>query len=218
MNKLIITLFLLVSSVAAGAQMRWGVEGGVNVSHAFDTEKTKAGFNIGAVGEYSFSSHWFMDASLKLSSQPCGIDVRGSSDDQKFWLKADYTPYYLTLLVRAGFKFYPADGVRLHIAVGPMIGVGLWGSGHYSSSALGETDADGNYVAGVDKKIKHFFSANQERCFSSSRFEYGANAKIGAEFAGHYRVNLEYSLIYIPGKTKSIDNMGVFSVNISYMF
>lgn len=42
--------------------MRWGVEGGVNVSHAFDTEKTKAGFNIGAVGEYSFSSHWFMDA------------------------------------------------------------------------------------------------------------------------------------------------------------
>ena len=71
--------------------MRWGVEGGVNVSHAFDTEKTKAGFNIGAVGEYSFSSHWFMDASLKLSSQPCGIDVRGSSDDQKFWLKADYT-------------------------------------------------------------------------------------------------------------------------------
>lgn len=77
--------------------MRWGVEGGVNVSHAFDTEKTKAGFNIGAVGEYSFSSHWFMDASLKLSSQPCGIDVRGSSDDQKFWLKADYTPYYLTL-------------------------------------------------------------------------------------------------------------------------
>ena len=61
MNKLIITLFLLVSSVAAGAQMRWGVEGGVNVSHAFDTEKTKAGFNIGAVGEYSFSSHWFMD-------------------------------------------------------------------------------------------------------------------------------------------------------------
>ena len=77
MNKLIITLFLLVSSVAAGAQMRWGVEGGVNVSHAFDTEKTKAGFNIGAVGEYSFSSHWFMDASLKLSSQPCGIDVRG---------------------------------------------------------------------------------------------------------------------------------------------
>ena len=72
---------LAFTVLSTTAQLRWGVEAGVNVSHAFERTETKVGFNLGATGEYAFAKHWFADAALKLSSQPCG---------DRSWLGGNY--------------------------------------------------------------------------------------------------------------------------------
>jgi len=53
---------------------------------------------------------------------------------------------------------------------------------------------------------------------SDSRFEYGANAKIGFEFLQNYLVSAEYSLLHIDGNLTAVDNMGIFSINLGYRF
>ena len=39
---------LAFTVLSTTAQLRWGVEAGVNVSHAFERTETKVGFNLGA--------------------------------------------------------------------------------------------------------------------------------------------------------------------------
>lgn len=216
MRKLIIALVCCMVSAMSYGQMRWGVEAGVNVSHALETNKTKAGFNVGARGEYSLSSLLYLDAALKLSSQPCGYDYTSYFYDQPengFRNIANFTPYYLTLPVRIGLNFKLSENIKTYIAAGPMIGVGLFGKGNTERnpniSSLGVGDR---------AKLDNIFKNSQDGCFSTSRFEYGANINLGLEFKSHYRLGFEYSILHIPGEFKSVDNMNIYSINLGYVF
>lgn len=208
----------------AAAQLRWGVEAGVNVSHALERTETKAGFNLGVTGEYAFAKHWFADAALKLSSQPCGdkswsggnpYDPSTAGPD--YYVERDYTPYYLTLPVRIGYTFEASSRVKLSVAAGPMIGVGLWGSGNAKAVSYVTAGQPGQPVVTHDGKVGNIFK-DVPYGYATSRFEYGANLRIAATIADHYRIGAEYSILHIPGLDKSVDNVNVYSINIGYVF
>lgn len=209
---------IAVSGMAATAQMRVSVEAGVNVSHGYDMSETKAGFNVGVTGEYSFTKNWFIEAALKLSSQPCAdkytFGFENSNAGATMNVDASYTPYYLTLPVRIGYGFRITDDMRLSVAAGSMIGVGLFGRGKVNTSTTG---APGT-TTHDEYKITNLFDSKKPYFFSSSRFEYGANIKVALEVKSHYTVGADYSILHIAGDKKAVDNIGIFSINIGYKF
>lgn len=219
MKKVIIAIVCCMVSVMSYGQLRWGIEAGANISHALETNKTKAGFNIGARADYSLSSLLYLDATLKLSSQPCGYDNTNYYVDKPesgSRVVANFTPYYLTLPVRIGLNFKLNKYLKTYVAAGPMIGVGLFGKGdtkHYANvSSSGEGTLTGS--AKLDNVFKNTFDG----CFSTSRFEYGANINLGLEFMSHYRLGFEYSIIHIPGDVNAVDNMNIYSISLGYVF
>lgn len=203
----------MLAAIPSFGQMRWGVEAGLNLSHGFDTSETKAGFNAGVTGEYAFSEHWFADAALKLSSQPSadkytihyGAEPGGQS--QASGVENSFTPYYLTLPVRIGCGFGLSDRVRLTVAAGPAIGVGLFGTGKVTLS-------HNSQVTSIDK-FNNVFSGGKG---SWSRFEYGFNVRAAVELCKNYKIGLEYSLMHLSGNVRPVDNVGIFSVNLGYKF
>lgn len=215
MKAKLILFMILLSAITGSAQLRWGAEAGVNISRGLDTNKTKAGFNLGGTAEYSFTSHWFMDASLKLSSQPCGdkndnLFANPSSSNATYGYSSDYTPYYLTLPVRAGYKLSLRPDATLSLSAGPAIGVGLFGKGKISTIDNGQT------LPGIN--TNSIFSNGNNACFSSSRFEYGASIRLGLELKKHYTLGAEYNIFHIAGDKSAIDNINIFSINIGYKF
>lgn len=213
-NKLIL-LLMLIPTITCYAQIQWGVETGVNISHGLDTSKTKAGFNVGGTAEYSFTSHWFMEAALKLSSQPCGnkdenVFANPSSSNATYGYSSDFTPYYLTLPVRAGYKLSLRPNATLSLSAGPAIGVGLFGKGKISTIDNGQTLSSIN--------TNSIFSNGSNACFSSSRFEYGASIRLGLELKKHYTLGAEYNIFHIAGDKSAIDNINIYSINIGYKF
>ena len=215
---------LAFTVLSTTAQLRWGVEAGVNVSHAFERTETKVGFNLGATGEYAFAKHWFADAALKLSSQPCGdrswlggnyYDTPNSAPE--YYVERDYTPYYLTLPVRVGYSFGASSNVKLSVAAGPIIGLGLWGKGHAKQVSYVTAEQPGKPVVTYDGKLGNI-SKDVPYGYATSRFEYGANLRIVATIADHYRIGAEYSILHIPGLDKSVDNVNIYSINIGYVF
>lgn len=219
-SRFAVMAIALLCATSSFGQMRWGVEAGVNFSHGYDTDKSKVGFNVGATGEYSINTNWFLDASLKLSSQPCGFSSLWGEyqDGTNDYVSPDhkdtgnFTPYYLTLPVRAGYKFNISNNTKLSFAVGPMIGVGLFGKGNIKSENLSTKST------AVDTKTNSIFSTTEAACFASSRLEYGANVKAALEFNSHYTVGVEYSIMHIPGTYKVVKNIGTASLNIGYKF
>lgn len=215
---------LALSTLSATAQLRWGIETGVNVSHALERSETKAGFNLGVTGEYAFVKHWFADAALKLSSQPCGDHswLGGNpydplNSDPQYYVERDYTPYYLTLPVRAGYSFDASPKVKLSIAAGPMIGVGLWGKGHAKAVSYVTVEQPGKPVVTYDDKLGNIFK-DVPYGYAVSRFECGANVRLAATLFDHYRIGAEYSIIHISGTDKTVDNVNVYSINFGYVF
>lgn len=191
--------------INAMAQIKLGVEAGVNVSHALETAKTKAGFNVGITADYTFANNWLLETALKLSSQPCGDDS-ATDGEWMYQNSSSYTPYYLTLPVRGGYKFSLNDNISLSVSAGPMIGLGLFGKGKTVAQK------------GIEFKSNNVFDSKSDCYISDSRFEYGANIRAALQLKNHYTLAFEYSILHLAGSRKAIDNMNLFSINLGYKF
>lgn len=131
----------------------------------------------------------------------------------KFSDKSSYTPYYLVLPIRVGYKLGINEKLTVNFAIGPSVGVGLWGKGHvktYDESSNSELTSSTN--------LSNIFDTSKSGYMSSSRFEYGASVKAGVEIKRHYTIGIEYNLKHVAGKYKVISNLDVFSLNIGYKF
>lgn len=222
MKRLLMAVSMVIGIAGiSNAQLRWGAEAGMNVVTGSDTDKTRMGFNVGATAEYSFSRHWFLNTSLKLSSQPCGFDSwwdyyypTGGAEPPKYNDKGSYTPYYLVLPIRAGYGLALNPNVRISFAIGPSIGVGLFGKGNVKS-----VDYSSESMPAVSHHtISNVFDKGNPWCLSSSRFEAGANARVELELRQHYAIGVEYDIKHICGGYKANGNVGMLSFNLGYRF
>ncbi len=213
-KKLIIALVALGMTLGVSAQARWGVEAGVNIGHGFETNGTKAGFNMGMTGEFTAPNNWYMDGAIKLSSQPCGNTFDWGTEIASFHEIRNYTPYYLTLSARIlGHSYRLSPTMNLTWSIGPVAGVGLFGRRHIKSVS---------YQGGQAETIRDLHSNNlfshSIDGFSTSRFEAGASVRLSTTLLSHYRAGVEYNLLHIIGADKAIDNLHLFSINLGYVF
>ena len=199
-----IALGLLISNIQVKAQsaspMSFNVEAGWTLSKPTDTDKAKSGFNIGITAEYLLSRSWFVDAGVKLQSKPWEINHSSIIEGQR-GISVKATPYYLNIPIHVGYRFTLTDNVALTGAVGPYIGIGLWGSGKESAATISE-------------KVDNVFDDWMKR------FEIGADICIGAEFMKRYLVSAGYSIQF-----NNFDNGGLlsnrnqtFSLSVGYKF
>lgn len=223
MKKFFIGALMATVAVGAGAQgMRYGIEGGLNVSSPMNADGTKCGFNIGVNAEYGFQSGWFLSGALKLSSKPFSIkesyyagdfwDGGLSGDGFEMRTKFNITPYYLNIPLHAGYKMALGDNLNLSLSAGPYFGIGLWGKG----TAI--VDIKGDAPAGVDVEPGKYKTDNVFKDSGMRRFEIGVGVKAGLEFKDHYRLSVGYD-IQLNSMVKSDDYYNqVVSVSVGYMF
>jgi hypothetical protein len=136
----------ILTAGSAQAQFKFGVRAGLNLTDmSFDTKeggylmrsdtKFKPGFQIGAVGDYSFSETFAIQPALMFATQGCGI----KDSDEKENL------YYLQLPVNAQYKLDLGE-TKLILQAGPYLGYGLGGKYEDLDIKMGSGD-DADYKA-----------------------------------------------------------------------
>ncbi len=208
---LISILFIMAFSVVrAESPIRWGVEAGVNFSKPTDMTDMKCGFNAGVTGELSLSRGWFVDAALKLSSQPLEFNGVYEIYGEPIVHKSHFsmTPYSLLLPVHIGYGFKVGSKARLFGAIGPYIGYGLWGGGErrYTVIENGKETTTGGDINNPFRLMK--------------RFQAGGDVRIGAELCGHYTISAGYLMQFnnMMRSGSSTSRNSVFSISVGYKF
>lgn len=223
MKKFFICILMAAVAVGASAQgIRYGVEGGLNVSSPMNADGTKCGFNVGVNAQVQLKGTWYIEGALKLSSKPFSIkenyysdgswDSRLSGDAFELTGKADMTPYYLNIPIHAGYKMALGDNLNLSLSAGPYFGIGLWGKGTEKITIKGNVPAGADIEPG-EYKVNNVFKDSDMR-----RFEIGVGVKAGLEFMDHYRLSVGYD-IQLNSMMKSDDYYNqVVSVTLGYTF
>ena len=220
MKKFTICILMGAMAAGAGAQgLRYGVEGGLNVSSPMNADGTKCGFNVGVNAQLPLKGAWYLEGALKLSSKPFTVKENyyyspdsWSSSIYEINGKADITPYYLNIPIHAGYKVALSDNLNLSLSAGPYFGIGLWGKGTAKIDAKGDAPADVDIESG-EYDVDNVFSDGGMR-----RFEIGVGVKAGLEFMDHYRLSVGYD-IQLNSMVKGDDYYNqVVSVSVGYMF
>ena len=222
MKKFIAVALVAFFAVGASAQMRYGLEGGLNLSSPMNADGTRCGFNVGGVAEYEFQSGWFVSGALKLSSKPFKVEETIYTEDDFYDGSGDVSgevdacvkmnPFYLNIPIHAGYRMALTDNVKLSVSAGPYIGIGLWGKGTGSVKISGNLPSDVE-IESETQKIDNVFKDGNIR-----RFEIGVGVKAGLEFMDHYRVSLGYD-IQCNSLAEDDDYYNqVVSVSVGYMF
>ncbi|MCM1518780.1 MAG: PorT family protein [Pseudoflavonifractor sp.] len=195
--------------------LRWGVEGGLNLSRPLNSDGARAGFNVGVKGELgliSATSGLYLDAALKLSSKPARFtetygDVMPDGSVVYATSKEHDTPYYLDIPIHVGYKFGVARSVKLFAAVGPYFAAGLFGSAKVEMAGIGGKDRE--------IKIDNLFKDNPYG-EGLKRFDVGLSVRMGAEFIKHVQFSVGYDLGFIELQN-SLYNQNI-SLSVGYMF
>lgn len=219
MKKISLLLIAILFAFEANAQVRWGLEGGVNVSFPSNTNSTKTGWNIGVIGEYGLNNSLFVESALKLTSKPFlstntwKLNPLPYTDwEEGIGLGWTGTPYYLNLPLRIGYKMN-LNNTSLSFAAGPYVGVGLFGSGEHSYQYLKKGEKEYRLTPGPS-------GINLFGTDVLNRYETGVSLRLGAEFLKHYRLSAEYNLqLNKMMKNQPIkEHHQTLSVNLGYMF
>lgn len=121
MKKGVILMLLAFISVGAFAQISWNAKVGLNLSNYLkdDDAKVKAGFNIGAGMEYSFTEIWSIQPSLLFTTK----GARTKMGDYK----VTSNPMYLEIPVMGAARFNVAPNTNIVISAGPYFACGVGG-------------------------------------------------------------------------------------------
>lgn len=188
---------------------RWGLEGGICLSHANETHDYRPAFHIGITGDVTFGEHWFVDGALRIGTLTCGDKYISNDPDYKWGVQYCYTPYYATLPIRLGYKKKFTPNIVASLSGGPLWGFGLFGRGTVREGEPGDMRA--YHTNGI-------FNADDSDCFSSSRYEYGLSIRFALEHKQHYIYYVEYILNHIEGKLAIVKDVSQLSFNFGYKF
>ena len=214
MKQKLMLLLALVCAGMASAQVRFGVEAGTNLTLGIDDHSVaKPGFTIGATAEGTISGNWIWETTLRLSTLNYKQEYRSQFyDHSAYTINTNrYTANYLILPVRAGYRFNLLPNFKLSVTGGLVGGVGLFGHGK-----RGYFDSAASYASHLE--VNKIFDSNSPDSFSTSRFTYGATARVGADIGRNLTVGLDYTLNHIPGKFTVTDNLATAALTLGYRF
>lgn len=216
-KKLVLLAAGAACAVSINAQsLRWGVEGGMNISRPLNSDGARVGFNVGVkaeVGLMSTTGGWYLDGALKLSSKPARFtdiygDVMPDGSVAYATFKEHNTTYYLDIPIHVGYKFGVAKSVKLFAAVGPYFAAGLFGPANVEMTGTGD-------VKDSNVKIDNIFK-DSDYNKGMKRFDAGLSVRVGAEFVKHIQLSLGYDLGFVELQN-TLYNQNI-SLSVGYMF
>lgn len=193
-----VTLFLVLVLGGASrleAKTTTGIEAGtVFTSTRGSGHPAAVGFTMGVFGEQSWHG-LFVEAAPRLTVQPVfqATTFKGNFFPSQYSDLNDvpmyeyrsmsrYTPIYLNIPVRVGFKVPMPWKARLTFSAGMIGGLGLLGNG-YARTYLHTGMGDGMLISNV----------RTGNVYPSSRWIVGGTARIGLNLPCRVRVGLEFN-------------------------
>lgn len=208
MKKLILFVVCMLSTVAVSAQSKWSVtpEAGLVVNKENGRTSAALGFKAGVGVGYQLKEAVGNKPAFGLKS---GLFVLQQKGDYNAWSWSNMTPdhkqinywdteatrYYLQLPVMAQWSFRFCDDVKLNLAVGPYVAVGLGGRTNVFYTAMGRSDmedpatkgyysggyyGDGwNHYSSQFNPFKGTVTSEGMSYDASPRFDWGGTASAG---------------------------------------
>lgn len=219
MKKLAFLLLITspIFTIQAKPKLSGGIESGWNISYPSEATQVCYGFNAGVFGQMELSRKWYVGASIKLSSKPFKEKHRTIIHTYLPPVNAireeHGTPYVIDLPIHAGYKIHINKDMKLTIALGPYLALGIFGKAKIVENYInekGETMYD----------IKRYSIYSGDNDYSIKRYQVGADAKIGFEINSHYIVSTEYQFQFNnPSKGfSSTSRAQIISLNFGYKF
>lgn len=211
MKKIILGLALIVMTLSANAQVRFGVKAGMNISTIRVSEGLesdyKPGFHAGVILDMPLSGNFYFNPQLVFSQMGCKQDGEVLADGD---IKA--TLNYLQLPLDFNYRYPLSDKATLDCIAGPYIALGL--------SSKTEVDMDGSTIS----TDKGFFGEDG----AYKRFDCGIRVGIGTHIGSHAGLSVCYNLglsnlikedsdmMDIPDDYK--EKNGAFQISLSWTF
>ncbi|GAA0874077.1 hypothetical protein GCM10009118_04850 [Wandonia haliotis] len=181
-KKYLTVLFLFFIASAVFSQSSLSIFGGINLSsrtpeRVYWEHKTTFGYNLGGLYEYSFTDYFALSGGLETNTRGSAFFVmvwHPTFPDNyiSFDLTAQRKVQYLDLPIYAKFYMHLSPKVNLFGAIGPFVGIALFGM--YDRIYFESDDLDSypktklEYVKGRD--------------LAKPRWEAGINYRIGIEY------------------------------------
>lgn len=188
---------------------KFGAIGGYNHC-APSANNRKPGFHVGAKGELSLTKQGdlYLEFEAIYSAQKWehwGFKYNGANVDGTT-INHAFTPAYLQVPIRLGYKMPVSNEVKLFVNAGPYANIGLHGKNKVTE-----------YTAGVIE------SSSEENAFGDKgleRFDVGLGVRVGVEFLNHIQLSggYDYGLV----KTDNIHHFGnknrTWTLSAAYIF
>ncbi|GHT68328.1 hypothetical protein FACS189452_07780 [Bacteroidia bacterium] len=196
MKKVFIAGALIVamaaSATAQDKSVSFGVRAGANLStqrvnyddmpsDANDDVGFGLGFHVGAVVDINFANYFYFTPGLLFTTK----GYKSEGDDYKSTLNL----YYLDVPLMVSFGYPVTDDFKLKASVGPVLGVGLFGSEKWEYTYNGQTEKgtnkDGIFSSGTNDEGEYTADYN--------RFNLGLGFGISGEFK-QFSLGVNYNL------------------------
>lgn len=234
MKKLyFISLLMLLTTVSVKAQVKFGIETGMNASQTVSGEYAEingrvSGFQVGGTVDYQFGGHWTLMSGLSLIQKGGEINqdlfVR-SADGSAFLLVAP--PYdrislkmnYIELPLKIGYKIRLNDRLSLIPSIGVYASYGF-NAGSCALNAFRSNGTDGVFTS---VKWKPFDGYNNPDYANSAldklnHWDFGGIVGLKAVISDHYTASFNYSHS-IKSIQKQMDlRNSTFQLSVGYRF
>lgn len=218
MRKITLICALFFATIA-GAQTRFGIKAGANLStftgkSIYDVD-FRNGFQAGVFAEIKLAEKMFLQLDLMYSEQGSKINYTEPYDYQYSTLTYDENWKLSYINIPVMFKFYAYKG--LFVEAGPQLGIFVDGKSKYTSSLQSPELGDFSITKSGTEKISNYFKS----------LDFAANLGVGYHITDHVFLNARYSLglinIYdfpttneLSSKMKGYNN--VISLSAGYKF
>ena len=188
-----LTLFLLLAlylSLQVSAQVRFGVDAGMNLTHfksSSDHQAQKiggmgAGFQIGGTVDYEFKRHWMLMSGASFMQTQSNMEMSYSMlprfPDAKIKLN------HIVIPLKVGYNIQVSRKLSL------IPSIGIYGSYNFSA---GKCPLDINSPSDGKENIKHVPGSTQKVELGALRhWTYGGIAGLKAVISKHYTVSFQY--------------------------
>lgn len=221
LKKVLVMAAVAVLTVGyAQAQFKFGVRAGFNLTNLSgkdfngdklsgdDKGKFKPGFQIGVVGEYSFSEAFAIQPGILYSQQ--GTVWKYTDEENDYKDKANLN--YIQIPINAIYKI-DLGGTKLLLQAGPYLGYGLGGKWkEWKNGDKIDLDSD-------DSKIK--MGGNEDEDLFKA-FDFGIGLGAGVQF-NSFQVGVGYNIGLVNIEHQEEDSKSTFKNNglaltLTYMF
>lgn len=224
-NKLILILLCIFSiTLPAVAQIKLGVEAGVNLSHYIGTDSyiatpiggMKTGFQIGVTADYEMKNRWVLMSGLYFLQNRSTMSV---ADHMVFYFpKTDVRVNNLVLPVKMGYTIKINENLSLIPSIGPYVSYAF--SAGECDMVIGYPTNDSFNPKQVKWKPMSGYSYIPDYPASidkHKRWEIGATAGLKAVIYKKFTLSFNYNIGLNPVFVNELQNSN-FQLSIGYQF